>query len=127
MRIYYYSTRIEWIALFIFLLIITSSCRNDKIVSDLRIEKSKDTILANEDITVNLHIENYKDSTSPWFHIIHKGNDYNIPFDKEMKCGVFKAAGRGTKGENIWHGYVTYYDKKGNSKKEEFSFSYFVK
>ncbi|MHC1705041.1 MAG: hypothetical protein AB9846_14115 [Tenuifilaceae bacterium] len=127
MKVNYNLTRIKWLTLFIFLLIINTSCRNNRNVSDLRIEKSKDTILTTEDITVNLHIENYKDSTAPRFHIIHEGNDYNIPFDDKMKCGVFKAAGQGTLGENIWHGYVTYYDKKGNSKKEEFSFSYFVK
>jgi len=109
-----------------FLLAISSSCKNDRKISDLIIEKSKDTVSISDTITVYLHIKNYRDSRVPSFHILYKGNDDNIPFDEEQKCGVFMGQSI-IKGKNIWNGYVEYYDTIGNFKKEEFSFSFFVR
>jgi len=107
-------------------LTILSSCKNNQKISDLRIEKNKDTVLTTETVDVKIHLDNYKKTCLPAFFIIGSDDTLRIPFDNEIKCGLFKGMFHKI-GKKECHGFVEYYDKTGKFKKEDFAFSFIVK
>ncbi len=114
------------IAILTIFIVVLLSCRNDKKISDLRIEKSKDTLFAGEEIIVRIYLENLMESHWPAFSVITANDTARIPFDEKLKCGIFQ--GKFHKiGKREFSGFVEYYDKNGISRKEDFSFCFLVK
>lgn len=119
------------IKIFIVIVVVSlfkTSCRNVSIESNLNMSIDYDTINYGEVVTAKIWLSDINDSIHPIFKILRSGDTAQIPSERtdDKICGIFKAVGR-IKGNNIYDGFVEYYNKNNEFKKEEFSIEFFVK
>jgi hypothetical protein len=111
-------------SLLVFLLILISCSRN-KVITDIKIDRSKDTVAVDEMFVANLHLDNYKDRL-PEFFIVGRRDTFRLEFNDTIKSAMFKATSN-TPGNKIYKGFAQYVDSLGNNKKEEFLITFIVK
>jgi hypothetical protein len=105
--------------------LIPIACSNEIKTSEIKINKSKDTVAVDELFVADLHMDNYSDRL-PEFFIVIKGDTSRIPFNDTIKSAEFRATA--TKiGKKIFKGYAQYYDSLGILKKEKFEITFVVK
>lgn len=119
------------IRIFIVIVVVSlfkTSCRNVSIESNLNMSIDYDTINYGEAVTAKIWLSDINDSIHPIFKILRNGDTAQIPVERKDDeiYGIFKAVGR-IKGNNIYDGFVEYYNKNNEFKKEEFSIEFFVK
>jgi hypothetical protein len=123
-RLLLFSNKTLFVLLLIFI-INSLSCSNESYRTNLRIEKSKDTLKIDEPITVRFYLDNFNELKQPNFHIIGAYDTLMLPFDDKLNCGIFKGHYSKT-GEKKYYGFVEFMNKKGNLNRENFEFSFLV-
>ena len=123
-RLLLFSNKILFV-LFLIFIINSLSCSNESCETNLRIEKSKDTLKIDEPITVRFFLENFNELKQPNFYIIGAYDTLLLPFDDKLKCGIFKGHFSKT-GEKKYYGFVEFINKKEELNKENFDFSFLV-
>jgi hypothetical protein len=111
-------------SLLIFQLILIS-CSNNKVITEIKIDKSKDTVAVDEIFIANLQLDNYRDKL-PEFFIEGQTDTFRLEFNDTIKSAMFSANSHRT-GNKIYKGFAQYIDSLGKQKKEEFVITFIVK
>ena len=112
-----------FIIMIFFLILI--SCSNNKPHSEIKINKSKDTVAVDEIFIASLHLDNYKNRL-PEFFIVNNPDTFRLLFNDTIKSAYFRATCHKA-GDKIYKGFAQYLDSLGNSKRENFEITFVVK